>query len=278
MPSRPHLKNQSSTFYNIARLTTMSFYYNANMNESKKLPILINKNDIQVTTDCFCTQLTYRIKPGDVSNNSCQYEIHCKCTGSKVVNVTCGPDTYKCHDGCLQKISKKLGKIAEHNDEITIESRFDPVIVKKAFTYIFNLDKFQIDQLSIKEKYEMVLFGAHYDFPVYCIQNLIDRSVYADLVQYAWTGYGDNYLMNMLPKMRIPNIDFLEDFKKVDEKIMLKFVRKYLEHKINEKKFNRNMTIGFIAFVCVLLFSFIAWCCYNSRKNSYPHHAYYANY
>uniref|UniRef100_A0A7E4VWI1 Peptidase S1 domain-containing protein n=1 Tax=Panagrellus redivivus TaxID=6233 RepID=A0A7E4VWI1_PANRE len=228
-------------------------------------PLTINKSDVQINTDRFCTQLTYSIEPytpGDVSNSKCQYEIYNHCEGTKIVNVKCGPDTYKCHDGCLRKISYRLGKIAEHTNEITIESRFDPVIVKKALTYIFNPKKFQVDLLSSKEKYDMVLFGAYYYFPARPLENLIDRQIYPDLVQYAWNNCGDLGLMGILPKIRIPGINFVEDFKNVDEKIMVQFVKKYIEHEIDMKNFRRYKIIACIVAVCVLLFALIAMCYY----------------
>uniref|UniRef100_A0A7E4VUB0 Kazal-like domain-containing protein n=1 Tax=Panagrellus redivivus TaxID=6233 RepID=A0A7E4VUB0_PANRE len=110
------------------------------MPESPTSPFMINMSDVHVVSDRFCTQHTFSVEPyrpglRELPTKNCKYEVLDNCEGTKIVNVKCGPDTYKCHDGCLRKISFKLGKMADYTNDITIESRFDPVIVKKALIH-----------------------------------------------------------------------------------------------------------------------------------------------
>uniref|UniRef100_A0A7E4VU75 UPF0481 protein At3g47200-like n=1 Tax=Panagrellus redivivus TaxID=6233 RepID=A0A7E4VU75_PANRE len=119
--------------------------------------------------------------------------------------------------------------MAKNGRNVIIDDCFDPDIVTLALTYILKPKDICFARLSTNEKYGMMLFGARYGLPPEHVSRLIDRSIYGDLVQYAWEK-SNLYLMEMLPKVRIPEIDFLQDFKKVDEKVMVHFVPKYVEH------------------------------------------------
>uniref|UniRef100_A0A7E4VTT5 BTB domain-containing protein n=1 Tax=Panagrellus redivivus TaxID=6233 RepID=A0A7E4VTT5_PANRE len=205
------------------------------MAEPKASSVAINMKDVQVISDRFCTRLTYNVEEYEDAGQKANYIVFDNCIGDKVVNVKTGADTYKIHDGCLRKISYHFAEMAKYTDDIVIESCFDPDIVNKTLTFVFKPTKINVKFLSSKEKYDMVVFASRYNLPPKHISKLIDSTIFADLVKYAWER-PSVYLMVMLPKMRILDVNIAKDFAKVEDRVTYEFVSKYMEHELFLKK------------------------------------------
>uniref|UniRef100_A0A7E4VVL0 Uncharacterized protein n=1 Tax=Panagrellus redivivus TaxID=6233 RepID=A0A7E4VVL0_PANRE len=231
-------------------------------------------DSVKVVTDRFCTQLTHRVKkhvPDEASERNCKYEVYDHCIGTKVVDIVAGENIYKFHDGCLGKVSRELGQMAKTSNSVVIEEKFAPSTAR-ALNYI--LKPFMIKSLSREKKYDLVLFGARYGLPPNHISKLIDRSIYADLVEYAWMN-NNTYLMVMLQKVRIPDVQIAEDLIKTQDKTRLKFVRKYLEHEYHLKKYARIRV--FMYFVIVSVWFLLLFCAirFDGTWFSPPHNSGY---
>uniref|UniRef100_A0A7E4VTJ8 BTB domain-containing protein n=1 Tax=Panagrellus redivivus TaxID=6233 RepID=A0A7E4VTJ8_PANRE len=199
------------------------------MSEDDVASIMIQEKDITVSSDRFCTQITHRIKRSTDDRSEASYEIIDRCIGTKVVNVIAMEDTYKFHDGCLKYISVELANRAKQSNDIIIDDCFDAFTVKTAFTYILSPKSVKIEDLDGGQRYKIIKFAARYGLPPRHMSKLIDRAIYAELVEYAWENE-NTYLMTLLPKLRISDVQIAEDFKSVDDKITYDFVRKYLEY------------------------------------------------
>uniref|UniRef100_A0A7E4VTP3 BTB domain-containing protein n=1 Tax=Panagrellus redivivus TaxID=6233 RepID=A0A7E4VTP3_PANRE len=192
------------------------------MTKPAKVDITFPINNVKVVNDLYCTQLTHRIVPNDNLKRNCKYEVYDNCIGTKVVNIQVGPRMFKFHDGCLGRVSHELGQMATSSDRIVIENAFAQSTTL-ALNYI--LKPFHVTTITSQQKYDLVLFGARYGLPPRHISRLIDRSIYADLVEYAWKN-NNTYLMAMLQKLRIPDLEIVEDFSNTNDQTWFKFVRK----------------------------------------------------
>uniref|UniRef100_A0A7E4ZYB4 Recep_L_domain domain-containing protein n=1 Tax=Panagrellus redivivus TaxID=6233 RepID=A0A7E4ZYB4_PANRE len=218
-------------------------------------------NDVQVNNGCYCTQLTYRVQNhvgGRDSSRNGRYEIIDNCTGTKVVNIIAGPQIYKFHDGCLGRVSHELAQMTRISSRIVIENAFAQ---STALALNYVLKPFRVTTITSREKYDLVLFGARHGLPPRHISRLIDRSIYADLIAYAWHN-NNSYLMTMLPKLRIPGVELDRDVINLDYQTRRMFIRTYLEHEHRLKKYGRiriYIILGvlgtwFLLLFCAILF------------------------